>query len=128
LLFGLCNFVWVIKLLVNHPNPHPRAPTHPSTLEVLWTRERTLTLSPSVISTFGFTIEWRNWGAWGCVMKTLLEWRKLWSSNMKYGSWTKFNWSILKIRTNDYKTIWFVWNLIWKIKKCNVWKQRKKFK
>jgi hypothetical protein len=39
LLFGLCKSVWVIKLIVNHHNPLPRALTHPSTLEVLQAKE-----------------------------------------------------------------------------------------
>jgi hypothetical protein len=38
--FGLCRSVWIINLLVNFPNPHPRAPTHPSTPKVLRVRER----------------------------------------------------------------------------------------
>jgi hypothetical protein len=40
LLFDLCKSVWVIELLVNLPSPHPRAPTRPSILEMLWTKER----------------------------------------------------------------------------------------
>jgi hypothetical protein len=38
LLFGLCEFVWVINLLVNLPSPHPKISTHPSTLKMLWPR------------------------------------------------------------------------------------------
>ncbi len=38
LLFGLCKFVWVIKLLVNVHRPHPRAPSQPFTPKVLWAR------------------------------------------------------------------------------------------
>jgi hypothetical protein len=34
LLFGLCNFVWIIDSLVIRPNPHLGAPAHPSTFEV----------------------------------------------------------------------------------------------
>jgi hypothetical protein len=56
LLFGLCRFMWVIELLVNLPSPHPRAPTHPSTLEVMWTREHAPTPSPSVVFTFGLVV------------------------------------------------------------------------
>jgi len=26
LLFGLCRLVWIVDLLVTHPNPHPKAP------------------------------------------------------------------------------------------------------
>ncbi len=57
LLFGLCKSVWVIELLVNLPNPHPGAPTHPSTPEVLRTRECAPTPSPFVVFTFGLIIE-----------------------------------------------------------------------
>jgi hypothetical protein len=54
--FGLCISMWVIELLVNHPSPHPRAPTHPSTLEVLQAKERAPT-PPSIVSTFGLVVE-----------------------------------------------------------------------
>jgi hypothetical protein len=57
LLFVLCRSVWVIDLLVNLPSPHPEAPTHPSTPEVLRIRERAPTSSPFVVFTFGFAIE-----------------------------------------------------------------------
>ncbi len=30
-LVGLCRSMWIIDLLVTHPNPHLGAPTHPST-------------------------------------------------------------------------------------------------
>jgi hypothetical protein len=55
--------VWFEQVHVNNwptchsIGPHSRAPTHPSTLEMLWVRERTLTLSPSTVSTFGLAIE-----------------------------------------------------------------------
>jgi hypothetical protein len=40
LCFGLYKFVWVIELLVNLPNPHPKALARPSTFEVLRAKER----------------------------------------------------------------------------------------
>jgi hypothetical protein len=49
LLFGLCRSMWIIDLLVTLPNPHLRAPTHPSTLEVLRAREHTPTPYPSIV-------------------------------------------------------------------------------
>jgi hypothetical protein len=57
LLFGLCSSMWVIDLLVNVPSPDLEAPTHPSTPEVLRTKERTPIPSSSTICTFGLTIE-----------------------------------------------------------------------
>jgi hypothetical protein len=57
LLFGLCMSVWLIYPLVTHPSPHLGAPTHPSTLKVLWTKECTPTPYPSVVFTFGLTFE-----------------------------------------------------------------------
>ncbi len=44
LLFGLCKSVRIIDLLLSCPSPHPGAPSCPSTLEVLQTKERTQTL------------------------------------------------------------------------------------
>jgi hypothetical protein len=35
LLFSLCKSVWIIDPLVTCPNPHPEAPTRPSTFKVL---------------------------------------------------------------------------------------------
>jgi len=52
LLFGLCRFMWVINLLVNLLSFHPRAPTCPSTLEVLQAKEHAPTPSPYVVFTF----------------------------------------------------------------------------
>jgi hypothetical protein len=49
--------MWRIGLLVIHLSPHPRAPAHPSTPEVLQAKERTPTLYPSVVFTFGLVIE-----------------------------------------------------------------------
>jgi hypothetical protein len=57
LLFSLCRSMWIIDPLVTHPNPHPGAPTHPSTPNVLWARERTPTPYPSDIFTFGLVVE-----------------------------------------------------------------------
>ncbi len=57
LLFSLCKSVWVINLLLNLLSPHPKAPTHPSTLEVLWTRERTLTPFLFIVFIFGLALE-----------------------------------------------------------------------
>jgi hypothetical protein len=57
LLFGLCRSQWIIDLIIIHPSPHMRAPTRPSTLEMLWTKERTLTSYTSAIFTFGLTIK-----------------------------------------------------------------------
>jgi hypothetical protein len=51
LLFGLCKFMWIIDLLITHHNPHPRAPTRPSTLEVLWVRKCTPTPCPFIVFT-----------------------------------------------------------------------------
>jgi hypothetical protein len=51
LLFGLFIFVWIVDLFVILPSPYPRAPTHPSTPEVLRTRERTPTLHSFVVFT-----------------------------------------------------------------------------
>ncbi len=49
--------VWFVQVLVNLPNPHPRVPARPSTLKVLWVRERAPTPSPSIVITFGLAIE-----------------------------------------------------------------------
>ncbi len=57
LLFGLCKSVLIIDLLVILFSPHPRAPTCPSTHEVLQVREHTLTPYPSIVLTFGPVVE-----------------------------------------------------------------------
>ncbi len=57
LLFGLCRSMWVIHLLVNLPSPHPGTLECPSTFKVLWANKRTPTHYPSVVFTFGLTIE-----------------------------------------------------------------------
>jgi hypothetical protein len=58
LLFGLCKFVRIIDPLIIHPNPHPGAPTRPSTLEMLQAKERTPIHYPSIGFTFGFAFEY----------------------------------------------------------------------
>jgi hypothetical protein len=63
LLFGLYRFVWIIDLLVTHLNPYPGAPSHPSTLEMLWIKEHTPTPYPFVVFTFRLGIE----STWRCV-------------------------------------------------------------
>jgi hypothetical protein len=57
LLFDLRTSMWVIDLLVNLPSPHLRAPTHPSTPEVLQAKECAPILSSSIIFTFGLVVE-----------------------------------------------------------------------
>ncbi len=44
-------------MFVTLPSPHPKAPTRPSTPEVLQAKERALTLYLSAIITFGFAVE-----------------------------------------------------------------------
>jgi hypothetical protein len=56
LLFGLCRSVWVIKLLINLPSPHPGAPARPSTPEMLRAKEHTPTFFPFAIYTFGLAM------------------------------------------------------------------------
>jgi len=56
LLFGLCKSMWVIVLLVNLFNPHHRASTLPSTLEMLRVREHAPTPSPCVVFIFGLAV------------------------------------------------------------------------
>jgi hypothetical protein len=46
-----------MDLLGNLPSPHPRAPTRPSTLEVLRVREHAPSPSPSTIFTFGLVVK-----------------------------------------------------------------------
>jgi hypothetical protein len=57
LLFGLYRFRWVIELIVTHSNPHPGAPTCPSTPKVLWAKERAPTPYLSVVFTFRLVVE-----------------------------------------------------------------------
>jgi hypothetical protein len=57
LLFGLCRSVWIIDLLDILFSPYLRAPTHPSTLEVLWVKERAPTPYPSIVFTFRLVVE-----------------------------------------------------------------------
>ncbi len=49
--FGLCRSMWVIKLLVTLPSPHPGTLTRPSTPKVLWTKECAPTFDPFAIFT-----------------------------------------------------------------------------
>jgi hypothetical protein len=49
--------MWVIDLLVNLPSPYSRAPTRPSTPEMLGAKECTSTPSPSTAFIFGLAIE-----------------------------------------------------------------------
>jgi hypothetical protein len=44
--------MWIIDSFVVHPNPHPKALAHTFTPKVLQTKERTLTLYPSIVFTF----------------------------------------------------------------------------
>jgi len=47
----------MIELLFNLLNPHPKAPTHASTLKCLLIKEHTPTLPPFIVFTFGLTVE-----------------------------------------------------------------------
>ncbi len=51
MLFGLSKFVWIIDWLVTCLSPHPKAPTHPSTPEMLRAKERT----PTPFSSFSLS-------------------------------------------------------------------------
>jgi len=51
LLLGLCRSMWVIDLFVTLPSLYPKTPTHPSTFEVLRTREHTPTPRSSIVFT-----------------------------------------------------------------------------
>jgi hypothetical protein len=57
LLFGLCRFMWIIDPLVIHSSPHLRALARPSTLKVLRAKGYAPTPCPSIVFTFGLTIE-----------------------------------------------------------------------
>ncbi len=57
LLLSLCRSMWIIDVLVIHPNCHPGAISCPSILKVLRARERTLTFYLFIVFTFGFAIE-----------------------------------------------------------------------
>ncbi len=63
LLFKLCRSVWIIDSFAIRLNPHPEAPTRPSTFEGLRAREHTLT-------PFFFIVRTHIWvfqGVWGCI-------------------------------------------------------------
>jgi hypothetical protein len=49
LLFDLCRSVWIIDPFVTCHNPHPKAPTRPTTPEMLWVKEHTSTFYPSIV-------------------------------------------------------------------------------
>jgi hypothetical protein len=51
LLFGLYRFVWIIDLLVTLPNPYFKAPSRPSTHEMLRAKEHTPIFHSSVVFT-----------------------------------------------------------------------------
>jgi len=57
LLFGLRKFVGIIDPLVTCCNPHPKAPTCPSTPKMLQAKERAPTPYPSIVFTFAFVVE-----------------------------------------------------------------------
>jgi hypothetical protein len=44
LLFGLCRFIWILNPLVIHFSPHLEVLLRPSHPQVLWTKERALTI------------------------------------------------------------------------------------
>jgi len=44
-------------MLVTCPSPHPKAPTHPFILKVLQAKKCAPIIYPSIVFTFGFTIE-----------------------------------------------------------------------
>jgi hypothetical protein len=71
LLFSFCKSVWIIDLLVTLPNPHPGAPTCPSTPKVLQAREHTPTAYPSIVFTL-WTCSWVHQGVWGCVINLFI--------------------------------------------------------
>jgi hypothetical protein len=49
--------MWIIDSFITHFSPYPKAPTRPFTLEMLWAKEGTPILYPSIIFTFGVAIE-----------------------------------------------------------------------
>jgi hypothetical protein len=57
LLFSLYKSVWIIDLLVTHLHPHPGALARPFTPKMLRAKERTPTLYPFVVFTFGLVVE-----------------------------------------------------------------------
>jgi hypothetical protein len=71
LLFGLCRFVWVTKLLINLLSPYPRALARPSTPEVLLMREHASIPSPFDVFIFGLAVS---------RSKSLGVCHKLWNS------------------------------------------------
>jgi hypothetical protein len=63
LLFGFCRSMWIIDPLVIHPNAHLGTLAHPSTLEVLQTKELLILLlfSPWIRI-------WIYQGTWECII------------------------------------------------------------
>jgi hypothetical protein len=57
LFFGLCRYVWVSEFLVNLPNPTPELQHAPFTPKCWEPGSAPQLLSPSIIFTFGLTIE-----------------------------------------------------------------------
>jgi len=50
--------VWIIDPFFIHRSPHPKAPTRPSTLEVLQAKKHTPIFRPFVAFTFGLVVEY----------------------------------------------------------------------
>jgi hypothetical protein len=62
-------------LLVTCPNPHPGAPTRPSTPKVLRARDHARTFYPSVVSCFGLTVESiKEFGGVSKALQTGYDW------------------------------------------------------
>jgi hypothetical protein len=71
LLFGLCRSMWINDLLVNHSSPHLEATTGPSTLEVLWAKERAQLLL--LLMSSSLDLQLSHQGTWGCVNDQVVE-------------------------------------------------------
>jgi hypothetical protein len=104
LLFGLCRSMWIIDLLVTCINPHPRVPTCPFTFEVLRAEKRIPTPYPSIVFTFGLTVESiKEFGVCQWIVcrgnkLCLLHWGIIWgisswsmSFNIVLSFWCPFN-------------------------------------
>jgi len=70
----------IIDPLVTHLSPHLGAPTHPSTLEMLWTKEHIPI--PSSFDVFTFRLTFESYKGFGDVSFNLAEHRP------KYWLWT----------------------------------------
>jgi len=120
LLFGLCRFTWIIELFVNIPSPHPRAPTRPSTPEVLQTMERAPTPYSSIVFTLDLHLSMsrrlgaRHSGMWlWCAQKTIAIVATLHKFHMKHNklAFIPFqNWIIFAFDDERRKVCkwWFV--------------------